>query len=153
MTFGYSLSGGLDMDANDYPDLLVGAYDDSRVFLIRARPIIGILTRVDLKDNLTDIDPNGRGCEKYPNTTEVCFSFNACFRMDSMDDVNGSLELKYRIEAETFGGRKFSRVRFDNAVSDKSHVVEKNIRLLAVNVSDQCFEHTVFVKVTLLFLL
>jgi len=146
MTFGYSLSGGLDMDANDYPDLLVGAYDDSRVFLIRARPIIGILTRVDLKDNLTDIDPNGRGCEKYPNTTEVCFSFNACFRMDSMDDVNGSLELKYRIEAETFGGRKFSRVRFDNAVSDKSHVVEKNIRLLAVNVSDQCFEHTVFVK-------
>ena len=26
-TFGWSLSGGMDMDNNDYPDLLVGAYD------------------------------------------------------------------------------------------------------------------------------
>ena len=71
LTFGYSLSGGNDLDGNDYPDLLVGAYDDSRVYLIRSRPIIGILTRVDLKDHLTDIDPNGRGCLKYPDATEV----------------------------------------------------------------------------------
>ncbi len=45
-TFGYSLSGVLDMDLNDYPDLIVGAYEDDRVFLIRSRPIIGILTCV-----------------------------------------------------------------------------------------------------------
>ena len=71
LTFGYSLSGGMDLDGNDYPDLLVGAYDDSSVYLIRSRPIIGILTRVELKDNLTDIDPNGQGCDKYPDTSEV----------------------------------------------------------------------------------
>jgi hypothetical protein len=64
-TFGYSLSGGLDMDLNDYPDLMVGAYEDDRVFLIRSRPIIGILTRVQPEENLKNIDPNTPGCEKY----------------------------------------------------------------------------------------
>ena len=71
VTFGYSLSGGLDLDQNEYPDLLVGAYDDSRVFLIRSRPIIGILTRVGPEENLKNIDPNGEGCLKYLNATEV----------------------------------------------------------------------------------
>jgi len=33
-TFGYSLSGGMDMDGNDYPDILVGSMDD-RIALLR----------------------------------------------------------------------------------------------------------------------
>lgn len=70
-TFGYSLSGGLDMDQNDYPDLMVGAYEDDRVFLVRSRPIIGILTRVGSEENLKNIDPNTAGCDKYPDSSEV----------------------------------------------------------------------------------
>ena len=33
-TFGYSLNGGIDMDSNSYPDLLVGTLDD-RIALLR----------------------------------------------------------------------------------------------------------------------
>lgn len=33
-TFGYSLSGGMDMDENSYPDMLVGSLDD-RIALLR----------------------------------------------------------------------------------------------------------------------
>lgn len=33
-TFGYSLSGGLDMDGNSYPDLLVGSLAE-RIVLLR----------------------------------------------------------------------------------------------------------------------
>lgn len=33
-TFGYSINGGLDVDSNSYPDVLVGSLDD-RVVLLR----------------------------------------------------------------------------------------------------------------------
>lgn len=37
-TFGYSLSGGLDMDGNHYPDLLVGSLADMAVLFRSAPP-------------------------------------------------------------------------------------------------------------------
>uniref|UniRef100_A0A8C7Z472 Integrin, alpha 3b n=1 Tax=Oryzias sinensis TaxID=183150 RepID=A0A8C7Z472_9TELE len=38
-SFGYSIDGGMDMDGNSYPDMVVGSLDD-RIALIRARPVI-----------------------------------------------------------------------------------------------------------------
>jgi hypothetical protein len=97
--FGFALANLGDINKDRYEDLAVGApYEgkgvvyiylgskhgipnESRrkknmknfkhVFLIRSRPIIGILTRVQPEENLKNIDPNTPGCEKYPNSTEV----------------------------------------------------------------------------------
>lgn len=66
-TFGYSLSGGIDLDLNGYPDLLIGAYDSDTVMMLMSRPIVGILTSVRPEQNLKNIDPLRRGCSKYPN--------------------------------------------------------------------------------------
>ena len=59
--FGSSLSGGVDMDTNGYPDLLVGSYRSDAVLLFRSRPIIDITTFVDER-SLKGIDPGRAGC-------------------------------------------------------------------------------------------
>lgn len=34
-TFGFSLSGGIDLDGNMYPDLVVGAYESNKAIVFR----------------------------------------------------------------------------------------------------------------------
>lgn len=53
---GYSVSGGLDMDFNDYPDVAVGSLSDS-VVLFLTRPIVnleGTITGPDTKITVGD---------------------------------------------------------------------------------------------------
>ncbi|UYV76284.1 ITGA7 [Cordylochernes scorpioides] len=124
-TFGYSLSGGLDLDNNTYPDLLVGAFQNDTVLLIRSRPIIDITTSVE--GDLTNIDPTQPGCAMDPNSTLVCFSFEACFTLAS-GVVNGPVRLRYHIEAEP--GRKVSRVKFAGSLhTDTPHVLDREVTL------------------------
>ncbi|XP_074977666.1 integrin alpha-7 isoform X6 [Caretta caretta] len=72
-TFGYSLSGGLDVDGNLYPDLLVGSLSDS-VVLYRARPVIHVSKNVSLSPQ--NIDLESRNC---PRQLGICVEVRACF--------------------------------------------------------------------------
>ncbi|XP_068193649.1 integrin alpha-3-like [Antennarius striatus] len=68
-TFGYSLSGGLDVDGNKYPDLLVGSLDDT-VALLRTRPVIQLHKTLGVSPDI--VDPNS--CD-FCVQVEVCFSY------------------------------------------------------------------------------
>lgn len=41
-TFGASLSGGVDVDGNGYPDLAIGAYESDLSFLLKSRPVVEV---------------------------------------------------------------------------------------------------------------
>ncbi|XP_044002303.1 integrin alpha-PS1 isoform X2 [Aphidius gifuensis] len=150
-TFGYSLSGGIDMDKNGYPDLLIGAYDDNAVVLLRSRKIIDITTFIQSKNkdnkyqfNIESIDPNKNGCidDIYSNYT--CFSFEACCQTDKLEN-NENLKLNYHIEAETFSGiKKFSRVWFLND-ANKSNIINRTI-ILDNKKLRHCQNEIVYVK-------
>ncbi|KAG6456594.1 integrin alpha-PS1 isoform X2 [Manduca sexta] len=143
-TFGYSLSGGVDLDGNGYPDLLVGAYENSSVALLRTRPIIDIKTSTRPSNTIINIDPSVYGCEKDPTSNYTCFHFQACCIIQSLvkSTQASALKLNYVIEAETFpGGRRYSRVFFD---SDKLSLVNRTITI-GKDVED-CREHIVYVK-------
>ncbi|CAL8380361.1 unnamed protein product [Boreogadus saida] len=58
--FGYSISGGLDVDKNQYPDLAVGSLNDS-VVLFRSRPVIHVVR--DLSIEPQNIDLEQRNCQ------------------------------------------------------------------------------------------
>ena len=47
-TFGWSLSGGMDLDGNQYPDVLVGAYESSNAVYIRSAPVVHLDSKVDI---------------------------------------------------------------------------------------------------------
>ena len=76
-TFGYSLSGGLDMDGNGYPDIVIGAFDSSKTIVLRSRPVINVQVQTQFTPDL--IDPSKTKCDKdgEPNN---CFRVRLCFK-------------------------------------------------------------------------
>ncbi|NWS62664.1 ITA3 protein, partial [Chunga burmeisteri] len=103
-TFGYSLSGGLDVDGNSYPDLLVGSLAE-RVVLLRARPVINILNKT-FTVTPSKVDP-ARCTPDSCITVTVCFSYN-----QSAGDpkYKEKITLEYTLEADK--DRHPPRVRF-----------------------------------------
>ncbi|KAF0294633.1 Integrin alpha-PS1 [Amphibalanus amphitrite] len=148
ITFGYSLGGGLDIDGNGYPDLLIGSFCNDTVSLIRARPIVGIVTKVEGMDQLTRINPSELSCDKQPGIGLKCVTFQACFKMESLEQLKTTVNLEYRLEAETFQpDRRFSRVRFLEGLPERRHVVERTLPLSADNTREYfCQEETMFIK-------
>ncbi|XP_054574963.1 integrin alpha-7 isoform X1 [Eptesicus fuscus] len=76
-SFGYSLSGGLDVDGNHYPDLLVGSLADTAV-LFRARPVLHVSHEVFIAPQAIDLEqPNCPGGHLVCVDIRVCFSYIA----------------------------------------------------------------------------
>ena len=148
-TFGYSLSGGIDLDENGYPDLLVGAYESDTVILLRTRPIIDIETSVYGK--LDNIDPTQTGCEEDRNSNMACFGINVCFKLKTPLRNSNQLQLEYKIEAETFENhRKYYRVKFNSSKdTDTPNIVKKVVQIstLIESEREKCSKELIYLKV------
>lgn len=75
--FGYSISGGLDIDNNHYPDLAVGSLNDS-VVLFRSRPVIHVVRELSIDPQHIDLGHhNCKGREGVCVDVKACFTFTA----------------------------------------------------------------------------
>ncbi|XP_065791045.1 integrin alpha-7 isoform X2 [Muntiacus reevesi] len=95
-SFGYSLSGGLDVDGNRYPDLLVGSLDDTAV-LFRARPILHVSHEVSILPRAIDLEqPNCASGRLVCMDLRVCFSYIA-----SPSSYSPTVALDYVLDGDT----------------------------------------------------
>ncbi|MEL6740457.1 MAG: hypothetical protein AAFP26_07370, partial [Planctomycetota bacterium] len=88
--FGFALSGGMDMDSNGLPDLVVGTRGDTAV-RVRARPIVSVqVEELRTSTALVSVKPNGR--DPALNYTDprtgvayhvTTFDLTACFTYTS----------------------------------------------------------------------
>ncbi|XP_044035670.1 integrin alpha-3b isoform X2 [Siniperca chuatsi] len=107
-TFGYSISGGMDMDDNSYPDILVGSLDD-RMALLRARPVIHLSKDFTVEPKI--VDPS-QCAENTPCiTATVCMSFTLS---NGNKDFKKNITVKYTVEAD-IERRGSPRVRFKDS--------------------------------------
>uniref|UniRef100_A0A8C6KDU9 Integrin alpha-6-like n=1 Tax=Nothobranchius furzeri TaxID=105023 RepID=A0A8C6KDU9_NOTFU len=74
--FGYSLSGNLDVDNNQYPDLAVGSLSDS-VFVFRSKPVVNINTSLRITPNNVDIKKKQCDTQKCYFAGQACFTYTA----------------------------------------------------------------------------
>ncbi|XP_029450544.1 integrin alpha-7 isoform X2 [Rhinatrema bivittatum] len=94
-TFGYSISGGLDIDGNSYPDLLVGSLSDT-VVLYRARPVIHVAYNISIHPHTIDLAH--KNCQ---HSTAACVDLKACFSYTaSPDSYTPKILLDYVFDAD-----------------------------------------------------
>jgi hypothetical protein len=147
-SFGYSLSGGMDMDSNSYPDLAVGSMNSNSVMLLRTRPVIHIKSFIKNNDTIIDIDQKIKQCKSDSNLREndlTCFKFDICFELTNKNEIgylNGQLsDLDFLLEAEPNMTGINSRVHF---LGTNLKVLQSKIRL---NPYDQtCKNVQVYIK-------
>ncbi|KAL4222463.1 hypothetical protein ACF0H5_018503 [Mactra antiquata] len=48
-TFGWSIAGGVDMDGNEYPDLLIGSQKSNRAAFLRSRPVVQVMPTIQIE--------------------------------------------------------------------------------------------------------
>ncbi|KAJ8254559.1 hypothetical protein COCON_G00211710 [Conger conger] len=81
--FGFALRGGTDIDANGYPDLIVGAWGASQVAVYRAQAVVRAKAELSLLPDF--LNPGVKDCQlskpDQSSQSVSCFTVSACVRV------------------------------------------------------------------------
>jgi integrin alpha 8 len=153
-SFGYSLSGGLDLDENSYPDLIVGAYKSDAVVFIRSKPVIQTLFKTHTIPKFIDLNSEENHCSSSSsisnigakvNSSRICINLEYCIRYFGKA-LPSSLRMLYSIEldVEKHYNKSLTRVYFAHSKTYKlflNHTFKYN--------ENKCFKEILYMKKTI----
>uniref|UniRef100_UPI00398E4435 integrin alpha-9 isoform X2 n=1 Tax=Pristiophorus japonicus TaxID=55135 RepID=UPI00398E4435 len=137
--FGQSISGGLDMDGNAYPDVTIGAFMSDSVVLLRARPVITVEITILLPGSINITAPQCHDGIQPVN----CLNVTTCFRFHGKQ-VPGKIELIYNLTADTVKKEKGLQARVYIYASEPMSQVMEKIELSSRK--ESCKHYFVIVK-------
>ncbi|RNA01315.1 Integrin alpha pat [Brachionus plicatilis] len=131
-TFGFSLSGGLDLDGNEYPDLIVGAYKSNSVAYIRTKSVIKTIIITQTNPRVIDFDSEENYCDT--NRTQFCVQFEYCVEYFE-------IAMKLELDIDKFQNKSLIRALFNET---KSYNLIRNYTFKSE--ARTCFSQVVTIK-------
>ncbi|XP_015279239.1 PREDICTED: integrin alpha-8 [Gekko japonicus] len=97
--FGFTLRGDSDIDKNDYPDLIVGAFGAGKVVVYRARPVVTVDARLLLSP--VTVNPENKTCQLPGSMTLVaCFTITVCMAFEGQG-IFDKIALKAELQLDS----------------------------------------------------
>ncbi|KAI5106825.1 integrin alpha-4 isoform X1 [Silurus meridionalis] len=136
--FGQSVSGGVDVDGNGYPDVAVGAFLSDAAIVIRTRPVVTVEASLFLP---VSVNRSVASCVEH-GLPAVCVEVNVCFTVHGKA-IPGLIELKYNLSADVKHKESFPS-RFYFHTNGTSNVTAGRVR--AEHRRMTCNKHQAFMK-------
>ncbi|KAG8190225.1 hypothetical protein JTE90_011946 [Oedothorax gibbosus] len=131
-TFGFSLAGGMDLDNNRYPDLLIGAYKSEAVAFLRSRPVVQTTATLKINPEIINLDERSTtSCNLNGGAIVSCVIVSFCLEFNGIG-IPREIEFLYRMRLDT--ENQASRVYF---LSDENQN-EQNVTVTIRKESKYC---------------
>ncbi|XP_070690877.1 integrin alpha-8 [Pempheris klunzingeri] len=140
--YGFTLRGGQDLDNNQYPDLIVGAFGVGEVSVYRSRAVVSVDAAMILTPRI--LNPDDRQCHlPHTDIMATCLKVDVCAAVSGVG-IPSSVDLRAELQLDwlkgTRGGAK--RVLF----LDTQQPQRTGLLTLGHNRPRACLSYTIYLK-------
>ncbi|KAF7669449.1 hypothetical protein LDENG_00186080 [Lucifuga dentata] len=140
--YGFTLRGGQDLDNNQYPDLIVGAFGVGKVSVYRARAVVSVEAEMILTPRI--LNPDDRQCHlPYTDTMVTCLKVDVCAAVSGVGIPN-SVDLRADLQLDWLKGTRggVKRVLF----LDTQQPQRTGVLTLRHNHPHACLSYTIYLR-------
>ncbi|KAJ8404297.1 hypothetical protein AAFF_G00340700 [Aldrovandia affinis] len=132
--FGFTLRGGTDIDANGYPDLIVGAWGVSQIAIYRAQAVVRAKAQLSLLPDF--LNPDMKAC-LLPKTGQnvSCFTVSMCVRV-SGSSIPEEIVLDTEIQLDKMKQKMARRTLFLQSNQPQEHfllTIQREVGMACTN--------------------